>query len=243
MDNVEQTILSQYANSPTLVQLIQNMNDYIDPSADIDAFYDMVWNVDTAQGFGLDTWGKIVGLENGRLLKIPSAEINLGFDEAGTSSATPFGSGVFYTGNTVTQSYYLGDDAFRALILVKAMANISDGSIPSYNQLLQNLFPDRGRCYVNDMGNMQMRITFEFALQPYELAILTQSGALPRPTGVQQFIITVSLPYTFGFSEAGSPSAVPFGQGAFYTGINYTASSQPVGLLDTTFLLDRSVLA
>lgn len=221
MDNVEQTILSQYANSPTLVQLIQNMNDYIDPSADIDAFYDMVWNVDTAQGFGLDTWGKIVGLENGRLLKIPSAEINLGFDEAGTSSATPFGSGVFYTGNTVTQSYYLGDDAFRTLILVKAMANISDGSIPSYNQLLQNLFKGRGRCYVNDLGNMQMRYTFEFYLEPYEVAILTQSGAMPRPTGVLASIMQVPLPNVFGFAEAGKVSAAPFGQGSFFTGVQY----------------------
>lgn len=223
MDNVEATILSQYANSPTLVQLIQNMNAYIDPSADIDAFYDMVWNLDSAVGFGLDIWGKIVGLENGRLLKIPSAEIDLGFDEAGTASATPFGSGVFYTGNTVTQNYYLGDDAFRVLIFVKAMANISDGSIPSYNQLLQNLFAGRGRCYVNDLGNMQMRYTFEFYLEPYEVAILTQSGAMPRPTGVLASIMQVPLPNVFGFAEAGKASAAPFGQGSFFTGVSYAS--------------------
>lgn len=223
MDNVEATILSQYANSPTLVQLIQNMNAYIDPSADIDAFYDMVWNLDSAVGFGLDIWGKIVGLENGRLLKIPSAEIDLGFDEAGTASATPFGSGVFYNGNVVTQNYYLGDDAFRTLILVKAMANISDGSIPSYNQLLQNLFAGRGRCYVNDLGNMQMRYTFEFYLEPFEVAILTQSGAMPRPTGVLASIMQVPLPNVFGFAEAGSASAAPFGQGSFFTGVSYAS--------------------
>lgn len=216
------TVISQYANSPTLMQLISNMNAYIDPSADIEAFYEMVWNVDTAQGFGLDTWGKIVSLENGRLLKIPSAELNLGFKEAGNASATPFGSGVFYSGATVTENYYLADDAFRTLILVKAMANISDGSIPSYNQLLQNLFAGRGRCYVNDLGNMQMRYTFEFYLEPYELAILTQSGAMPRPTGVLASIMQVQLPHVFGFSEAGIASA-PFGQGTFFTGTLYAS--------------------
>ncbi|MCS6515083.1 DUF2612 domain-containing protein [Burkholderia thailandensis] len=65
MDNVLQTVLAQYANSPTLIQLVQNMNGYIDPSADIDAFYDNVWNIQTAVGRGLDIWGKIVGLETG----------------------------------------------------------------------------------------------------------------------------------------------------------------------------------
>ncbi|WP_230973113.1 DUF2612 domain-containing protein [Burkholderia vietnamiensis] len=213
------TVIAQYANSPTLLQLIENFDQYIDPSADIDAFYDMVWNVDTAVGRGLDIWGKIVGLENGRLLKIPSAEINLGFKEAGTASATPFGSGVFYSGSTVTENYYLSDDAFRTLIFVKAMANISDGSIPSYNQLLQNLFKGRGRCYVNDLGNMQMRYTFEFYLQPYEIAILTQSGAMPRPTGVLATIMQVPVPNIFGFSEAGTASVAPFGQGTFFTGV------------------------
>lgn len=218
MENVEQTIISQYVNGPTIVQLIQNLNGYIDPSADIDAFFDNIWNIDSAVGKGLDIWGKIVGLETGRILKIPSAEINLGFSQAGTLSATPFGSGVFYSGNPVSQNYSLGDDAFRTLILVKALANIADGSITSYNKLLQTLFAGRGRCYVNDLGNMRMRYTFEFYLEPFEIAILTQSGALPRPTGVLASLVQIPVPNIFGFAEAGSASAAPFGQGTFFTG-------------------------
>lgn len=218
MQNVDRTIISQYANAATMVQLIHNLNGYLDPSADIDAFYENIWDIDSAVGNGLDIWGKIVGIETGRILKIPSAELNLGFDEAGTASATPFGSGAFYSGSPVTQNYSLGDDAFRTLILVKALANITDGSIPSYNKLLQSLFADRGRCYVNDLGNMQMRYTFEFYLEPFEMAIMTQSGALPRPTGVLASIIQVQLPDVFGFMEAGTESAAPFGQGTFFTG-------------------------
>jgi hypothetical protein len=223
MKNVEQTIISEYANSPTLCQLIQNMNGYIDPCADIDAFYNNIWNIDTAVGKGLDIWGRIVGLLTGRILKVPSAAIDLGFNEAGDASATPFGSGVFYSGAPVNQNYSLTDPAFKTLILVKAMANISDGSIPSYNQLLQNLFAGRGRCYINDLGNMQMRYTFEFYLQPYEMAIMTQSGAMPRPTGVLASIIQVPLPDVFGFKEAGTISSAPFGQGTFFTGAQYAS--------------------
>ncbi|AMM15523.1 hypothetical protein AX768_09250 [Burkholderia sp. PAMC 28687] len=212
------TVISQFANSPTLIQLIENYSQYIDPSANINAFYEMVWDLDTAVGKGLDIWGKIVGLENGRLLKIPSSEINFGFSEAGNASATPFGSDVFYSGAPVSSNYYLSDPAFKTLILVKALANISDGSARSINQLLQRLFAGRGRAYVNDLGNMQMRFTFEFYLQPYELAIMTNSGVLPRTTGVLATVAQIPQGSTFGFSEAGTASAAPFGQGTFFTG-------------------------
>ena len=66
MNNVEQTIISQYGNSATISQLIHNMNEYIDPEVNIWAFYNFVFNVQTAQGFGLDIWGRIVGLQGGR---------------------------------------------------------------------------------------------------------------------------------------------------------------------------------
>ncbi|MDN7913670.1 DUF2612 domain-containing protein [Burkholderia cepacia] len=219
MKGVDRTIISQYANSPTIVQLIHNFDQYIDPSADIDTFYNLIWNVDTAVGYGLDVWGKIVGLDNGRLLKVPITDIAFGFQEAGAQSATPFGVGAFYPGYTVTQDYELEDSYFRTLILVKALANISDCSIPSINQLLQNLFAGRGRCYVNDLGNMQLRYTFEFYLEPFEVSVLTQSGALPRPTGVLASLAQVDVGSMFGFQEAGTYSAAPFGQGTFFTGV------------------------
>lgn len=66
----EDALISQYANSPTIVQLIQYMDQYFDPRADIDNFYDFVWNVDTAEGFGLDIWGRIVNVE--RSVPLPS---------------------------------------------------------------------------------------------------------------------------------------------------------------------------
>ena len=62
MINVEQTIISQFANSPVIVSLTQGMNDYFDKSTDFDNFYKNIWNIDTAVGFGLDIWGRIVAL-------------------------------------------------------------------------------------------------------------------------------------------------------------------------------------
>jgi hypothetical protein len=210
MVNVEETIVSQYANSPTLVQLVQNMNEYIDPRADFDAFYNFVWNVDTAQGFGLDIWGKIVNVS--RQLNIPGVVANFGFNEG--LNYQPFGQAPLYAGPPGSTVYNLTDDAYRTLILVKALANISDCTSPSLNQLLKNLFAGRGRCYVADTGQMQMRFVFEFALLPYEIAIMTQSGAIPRPAAVQAQVLQVDIPGTFGFSEA--VLSQPFGSGVFF---------------------------
>lgn len=211
MINVEQTIISQYDNSATITQLIRNMNEYIDPRADFDTFYDFVWNVNTAQGFGLDIWGRIVNVARTLLIQPPF--FNLGFKEAG-GAAQPFDQAPWYDGVPPTSdTYFLSDDAYRQLILVKAVANISSTNAPTLNQLLQNFFASRGRCYVNDLGGMSLRYTFEFELTSYEFAIVTQSGALPRPAGVLSSMFNSELPL-FGFSEAGS-SAAPFGEGTF----------------------------
>lgn len=212
MVNVEETIISQYGTSATITQLVQNMNENIDPRTNFDDFYDFVWNVETAQGFGLDIWGRIVNIS--RKLSIPDSVNYLGFNEA-DPGVYPFDEGIFYDPNSSsTQTYLLSDDAYRQLILVKALANISAVNARSINQLLQNMFVNRGRCYVNDLGGMEMRYTFEFTLTVYEFAIMTQSGALPRPAGVLASLITVALP-AFGFSEAGTDTAAPFGQAPF----------------------------
>lgn len=211
MLNVEQTIISQYGNSATITQLVRNMDQYIDPRADFDTFYDFIWNVETAQGFGLDIWGRIVNIS--RELQIPPDSTYFGFSDA-LPGSYPFGEQPFYGGTPgATSTYRLADDAYRQLILVKALANISATNAPSLNQLLQNMFAGRGRCYVNDLGGMALRYTFEFDLTPYEFAIMTQSGALPRPAGVNASLFQSALPL-FGFSEAGL-SAAPFGQGVF----------------------------
>lgn len=195
MIDVEKTIISQFANSPTIVQLIQNMNEYIDPRTDFDNFYNFVWNVDTAQYFGLDIWGRIVDVR--RTLTIPAAET---WDYFGFATPDddwqPFNQSPFYSraaAGGATETFILTDTAYRKLILVKALCNISATSYPAINQILQNLFSDRGRCYALPAGTMALDYCFEFDLEAYEYAIMTQSNAVPRPSGV---MINIVSPYT-----------------------------------------------
>lgn len=187
MLDVDATIISQYSSAPTLVSLIHSFNDWIDPRVNIDAFYDLIWNVDTAQGVGLDIWGRIVGV--GRVLNVAVGKY-LGFEEATNVSADPFNQSPFWSGGPTTTNYPLSDAAFRLLIFAKAMANITDGSIPSINHILLTLFPGRGNCYVTDGRDMTMTYTFDFALEPFEVAIVQGSGVLPKPVGVFATVVT-----------------------------------------------------
>lgn len=213
MINVDRTVISQYANSPTLLRLIHNMDEYIDPRANMQAFYDFVWNVDTAQFWGLDIWGRIVGVS--RLLQIPGNDPIVGFDNADVPKDwAPMSQGRFAREGEVTTSYKLPDDAYRVLVLTKALANIAATTAPALNQLLRNLFPGRGKAYVRDLGNMAMQFVFNFTLTTVEYAILTQSGVLPHPAGV--FYSVVVLPVgRFGFH--GQADARSFNNGIFNT--------------------------
>ena len=203
-------MISQYANSPTLVRLISDMSGYINPQARFDEFIRFAWDVRTAQAWGLDILGRIVGVS--RKLAIPDAGPRMGFDEG--QDYQPFGQASFYrAGATVT--YALDDGAYRTLILVKALLNISNSTAPAINRLLQALFFGRGRCFVADTGRMQMLLVFEFELLPYEMAILTNSTAVPRPAAVGAHVLQAQhFSDTFGFSESGQFQ--PFGQGAFF---------------------------
>lgn len=184
------TILSQYANSPTLLTLIGAMSQWINPAADFDLFYTTVWNVDTATGVGLDMWGRIVGV--GRVLQVAPTGVGgkyLGWDEATTVTSDPWNQSPFYSGQHVTNNFILADSGFRTLIFAKALANICDGSIPGINQVLLLLFPGRGNCYVAETGAMSIAYTFSFALSAVEVAIVQQSGVLPKPCGVTATVV------------------------------------------------------
>ena len=185
MQSPQSTVIRQYGNSPALTQLVQNMNDYFDPSANLGNFFTQIWNIDTAQGYGLIIWGRIVNV--GNTIQVTNPDY-FGFSQAGLDG---FSQGPFYSGEATTATFVLSDDAYRQVILAKALFNICDGSIPAINQILLNLFAGRGNCYVQETGPLMMAYVFTFALTPVEYAIVTQLGILPRPSGVATSVMVL----------------------------------------------------
>lgn len=212
--DVLETIQSQYANSPALMGIINGFAAFIDPTANIDQFFDLMMNLDTAEDYGLDVWGRIVGID--RYLRIPGDQRFFGFDE-GYPDYDGFNQSPFFNGQTLTSIYRLADIPFRKLILAKGLSNICDGSIPAINQILVDLFckPYRGNAFVTEgpsetqffgfaesttalpfnqgqfydgtpsFETMLMTYTFNFQLTPVEEAIVRYSNVLPKPTGVK----------------------------------------------------------
>ena len=215
MINLEDTIFSQWANSPILMQIIRNINLYVDPVADLDNFYNQVWNVNTAEGYGLDVWGRIVGVN--RNIKIPNPNQKyLGFAESDSVNKAAFNQAPFWNGSQATTVYALPDDLFRTLIMAKALKNISNGSCQSINQILRLLFASRGRAYVIDRMNMTMILVFEFVLDQFSLNMLVQSDVIPRPAGVGALLLNGYNPLDlFGFNGSGLN---PLNHGQFFAG-------------------------
>lgn len=217
MQNWDQTLLSQYVDSPTLIALLQSLNTAIDPSADIQAFYNNIWNISTAVGRGLDIWGQIVDVS--RSLQVAYNPAYFGFNEAYTAptaatGAQPFQTSPMYNGTQATQTYTLGDADYRTLILVKAAANISNLSVPSVNALLSYLFRASGRISVQDMGGMKQRYVVEFIPTNVQTAIILNAGVIPRSAGVLASAIIYTFGTTFSFASA---NGVPFGVGTFFS--------------------------
>lgn len=172
--------MKQYSASQTINKLIADRAEYFNNEW-VDDFYSNIWNVDTAQGLGLDIWGRIVVI--GRSIEVTESDY-FGFSTTPTKSWLPFNQGVFYNGEKSTSVFRLSDNAYRALILAKALSNISATDVRSLNRALRSLFQNRGNAYVKQVGPMAIEYVFEFFLEPWESSVVRFSEALPRPAGV-----------------------------------------------------------
>ena len=208
----QETILTQYSASQKLLDIIDTFNQAISLDDFTDEFISKVWDLTTCETYGLDVWGKIVGIS--RYINAPIDSSTFGFSEADDLNPdypTPFNDAPFYGGVQETTNVRLGDDAYRTLILCKAFTNISIATIPEINRFLKMLFYQRGRAYCISYGDMTIGFTFEFELAPYERSILTNYDVTPVPSGVLVNVSEIITPY-FGFAS----DADPFNDGILY---------------------------
>lgn len=164
-------VLSQYANSSKLNSILSGLEKMLGAEADIENFYNDIFNIQTANTYGLNIWGERLNIS--RRLKV--------------------------NGETIE----LEDKYYRFLLLVKAMSNISNCTVPNLEEILNFLFQDRGKVYVFDTGIMTMKYTFNFYLDAMEKAILDLPGIPPKPTGVGLTIVELPKRKLFGFNKTG----------------------------------------
>lgn len=196
-------MISQYANSPKFVSLVNGLTGIFSNAQTLQDWYNVVFNLKTASGYGLDIWGVI--LNQGRLFyyKDPIS----GDTESVYLKGAQTVDGVSYTEEQIEEIY-------RQVLFLKAMSNITNATLASLNQMLQFYYQGRGRVYVIEYGTMEIRYVFEFYVSKLEKAIFT-SEVMPKPTGVLASFEYIPPHEYFGF---------------FVNGL--TASNQPYAPID-----------
>ena len=200
----DETILSQYSASPHILQLTHDFELRIAPAPDIDTFFEKVFDIETAQGWGLDNWGRILGVPRG--VQVATTDW-FGYYGSGLQ---PWNNAPWFNDQQATNNYPLTDEAYRKLLLYKAAANIGDASAASINRLLSQIFPTYD--HVVDNLDMTIRAVFNDYLEPVEIGILNTYGALNKGAAVQWVYLSVNPDEVFGFDASGFQ---PFDQGVF----------------------------
>lgn len=175
-NGLHKTVISQYANSPIILSLINNYTQVFNGQQLIVDFVSNIWDVRTANSQGLDIWGRIVGVS--RYLTLTNQDY-FGFDP----DFDPFNESPFFAGTAVTSTYILGDEDFRRVILAKALNNITVITIPSIERVLSLLFGHRGTSFVKVTGDFELTYVFNFDPTELDQAIVEAPDLLPKPAG------------------------------------------------------------
>lgn len=210
MIDLREVLLSQYANSPRIVKILNSLHEVIDPSLDIDGFYDNVISIQSANSYGLDVWGRILGISR-KVKKTFDKSPVLGFIEANEFRFKPFGGAPFSGDGSNFSSYDLPDNLYRKILLIKAYANILCATAPNINKFLYYIFGGK-TCYYMPYGNMSASYIFEFNPTAFEQLIIYSLNILPIPCGVSVRFIVLDVKHSFGFQGS---DLQPFNQGIF----------------------------
>jgi hypothetical protein len=222
------SVQSEYANSDALTALLQSFAEAAGQTQNFDAFYDQMLNLNTASGYGLDCWGRIVGVN--RVLQVANTQY-FGFAEAG--DALP-----------------LGDARFQGWTAYFGFAEAGDAS--PFNQapfgaqkIWAGVDPQGGGGQFYSGG----MLTSNYAMsdQTYRQVIYAKAeanicnGSIPAinkillslfPGRGNCYVLEGTLPQFFGFAEAGD--AQPFNQAPMYSG-------QPISRVSITYVFRFSL--
>lgn len=216
----------QYANAKNLNAIINDELEFF--NVNVTQFFTNwekdVFNLITANTFGLNVWGKILGVERP---SIPA--VNGGIDQNGifrfANLDTHRWHSIWISGalaptlnieyepslDVIPLPNQLGDDAYRTVLLAKIRLLYSNGSVHDINDFLQRLLgtysPEKGwikneSVYIQDNYNMTMTVKFNHLPSSATLSILTTDGLSPRPAGVFLNYAVESNEGAFGFAEA-----------------------------------------
>lgn len=189
-------LLWQYTDAARLEALIRKKQDWYDVNHS--AFWTNwvrdVFDLRTANDFGLDVWAVI--------LNIPVV-ISAGEDPA---DKPIWGFGQyrenFNNGNFANLSgARLTEEQKRLLLRLRYFQLVTTGVVPEINAFFAYLFAPLGRAYVVDGLAMNARYVFNFPLSSGFQQVLDAFDLLPRPAGVKVDYVIIGEADGWGFGR------------------------------------------
>ncbi len=208
--DIAETVQSQYATSKRMRAVIDAFWQAINPKSDIDLLYRKLVNPRTAEGYGLDVWGRIVAIGRS-YLAVDDDTPYFGFDPpegVKNERLNSFNNAPFY--KTIYGKVRLADPMFRTYVFLKALINIGDSSLASLNQAVKLLFPDAD-IQILHTGTMVLRVLILSPLSESDKAALDNLPWLPAGVGLEMYQVITP---TFGFAGTGLQN---FTNGTFAT--------------------------
>ena len=152
-----------------------------------------VFDLRTANEFGLQVWSIILGLPIYTTIAPSSVtKPTFGFDPYGIN----FERGNF--ADITGGSYRLPKESARLLLRLRYFTLISSGTVPETNRMLKYLFGNAGGAYLLDGGDMTQTYVFNFPLSSGLKYLFDNFDCLPRPAGVKSNYIDGTRTF-FGF--------------------------------------------
>lgn len=206
--NVLPSILWQYENADKFARLIQSQQAWIDENQNrfwTDWLRD-VFDVDTANSFGLSVWARILGINLSVATEPTVGNISWGFG----ANRRNFGRGNF--GRDRDGQISLSLEQQRLVIKLRLAQIIVRPTAYYINEMLEAVLnTDDRKVYAYDTLDMEyVAYVFDFAPDSQLRFILENYDLLPRPSGVGVRWIVASRP-AWGFG----PNRLNFNNGTF----------------------------
>lgn len=196
--NLLQTILWQYNNATNLQGLLNAKNTwYLTNQTQFwNEWFQNVFNLQTADQFGLSVWAIILNLPLYVNTPYNSDAPTWGF--GGSNGDVNFDNGNF---NDVSgTSELLPVNTQRIALQLRYFQLTSSGTVPEINRMLKFVFANYGMAYLTDNHDMTQTYVFNFPVTWDLQYLFNNYDILPRPSGVRSNYVDATL-HCFGFNS------------------------------------------
>lgn len=177
--DVMAALLWQYNSAPRLQSLISQKQAWYDENQSLfwESWQKNVFDLNTADQFGLSVWAIILDIPIIVVTETPSDVVGFGWGPYHRN----FTHGNFHA---VNGSQQLTSAQSRTVLKMRYFQLTSRGTIPEINEFMQRLFGEMGGCYAVDNLDMTMTYYFQFPIPSNLNYIFKNFDILPRPAGV-----------------------------------------------------------